>query len=52
MAGSIIFGAMYMKKDYTGMAIVAVIVCIICLLSFVKRKHIISSIDLLYEKYK
>ena len=52
MAGSIIFGAMYMKKDYTGMAIVAVIVGIICLILFVKRKVIISGIDNLYEKYK
>ena len=51
MAGSIIFGAMYMKKDYTGMAIVALTVGIICLFSFIKRKELISGIDRLYEKY-
>lgn len=51
MAGSIIFGAMYMKKDYTGMGAVALIVAVICVISLIKRKQIISYIDHLYEKY-
>ncbi len=52
MAGSIAFGALYMKKDYIGMAVVAAVVGIICIISFVKRKDLTSYIDRLYEKYR
>ncbi len=52
MAGSILFGAMYMKKDYAGMAVVAAVVGVICLVCIIKRKQLLSYIDKLYEKYK
>ena len=52
MAASIIFGAMYMKKDYTGMAIVAAVVGVVFLICVFRRKQLISLIDKMYEKYK
>ena len=51
MAGSILFGAMYMKKDYTGMVIVAAVVGVICIICLMKRKDILTYIDRIYEKY-
>ena len=51
MAASVIFGAMYMKHDYTGMIIVAVIVAVVVLICIVKRKEIMERVDKLYEKY-
>ena len=51
MAASVIFGAMYMKHDYTGMIIVAVIVAVIVLICILKRKEIMERVDRLYEKY-
>lgn len=51
MAASVIFGAMYMKHDYTGMIIVAVIVAVAVLICIVKRKEIMERVDRLYEKY-
>ena len=50
MAGSIIFGAMYMKKDYAGMAVVAAVVGVICLICIIRRKQLLSYIERLYEK--
>lgn len=51
MAASVAFGALYMKHDYTGMAIVGVLVAIICLICIIKRKDIMSFVDRMYEKY-
>ena len=51
MAASVIFGAMYMKHDYTGMIIVAVIVAVIVLICILKRKESMERVDRLYEKY-
>ena len=51
MAASIVFGAMYMKQNYTGMAIVAVVVCVIVLICIIRRKDIMKRVDMLYEKY-
>ena len=51
MAASIVFGAMYMKQNYTGMAIVAVVVCVIVLVCIIRRKDIMKRVDMLYEKY-
>ena len=50
MAGSIVFGSMYMKKDYTGMIIVAAIVAVSLILIFLYRKKITEKIDSMYEK--
>ena len=50
MAGSIAFGSMYMKQNYTGMAIVAAVVGIICLICIIKRKELLAYIDRLYDK--
>ena len=52
MAGSIAFGAMYMKKDLAGMATVALVVGIICLICIIERKRLLSHIDKLYERYR
>ncbi len=51
MAASIVFGAMYMKQNYTGMAIVAVVVCVIVFICIIRRKDIMKRVDMLYEKY-
>ncbi|MBR3146744.1 MAG: TVP38/TMEM64 family protein [Eubacterium sp.] len=51
MAASIVFGAMYMKQNYTGMAVVAVLVCVIVLVCIIRRKDIMKRVDMLYEKY-
>ena len=51
MAASVIFGAMYMRHDYTGMIIVAVIVAVVVLICILKRRQIIGRVDRLYEKY-
>lgn len=51
MAASVIFGAMYMKHDYTGMIIVGIIVVLAVLICLLKRKEIIGRVDRLYEKY-
>lgn len=52
MAASIVFGSMYMKQNYTGMAIVAAVVGVIFIACVIKRKELISLVDKLYEKYK
>ena len=52
MAGSVAFGALYMKHNYTGMAILAIVVGIICIICIVRRKQLVSFIDKMYEKYK
>ncbi len=52
MAGSVAFGALYMKQNYTGMIILAAAVGVICMISLIKRKELISFTDKLYEKYK
>ena len=52
MAASIVFGSMYMKHDYTGMAIVAAMVSIVFAFCVIRRKYLMSLIDKLYEKYK
>ncbi len=41
MAGSVAFGALYMKQNYTGMIILAAAVGVICMISFIKRKELI-----------
>ncbi len=51
MAASIVFGAMYMKQNYTGMAVVAFLVCVIVLVCIIRRKDIMKRVDMLYEKY-
>lgn len=51
MAGSVAFGALYMKHNYTGMAILAVAVGIICIICFLKRKQLMSFVDKMYKKY-
>lgn len=50
MAASIVFGSMYMKQDYTGMAIVAFCVGIIFLICLIRHKQIMERVDRLYEK--
>lgn len=51
MAASIVFGSMYMKHDYTGMAIVAVAVSVIFVFCVIRRKSLMNFLDRLYEKY-
>lgn len=50
MFGSILFGAFYMKGNYAGMIIIAVLVAILLILCFIKRKDLQSLIDSLYMK--
>jgi uncharacterized membrane protein YdjX (TVP38/TMEM64 family) len=51
MCGSLIFGAMYMKKNYTGMIVVGVIACLAFLICVIKRKQLNKFIDRFYDKY-
>lgn len=51
MAASVAFGALYMKHDYTTMAIVGVVVSVICIICVIKRKELMAFIDKMYEKY-
>jgi uncharacterized membrane protein YdjX (TVP38/TMEM64 family) len=51
MCGSLVFGAMYMKKNYTGMIIVGVIACLAFLICVIKRKSLNKFIDRFYDKY-
>ncbi len=50
MLGSLIFGSMYMQKNYTVTAIVGAAVLIIILVCFIKRKDLNRFIDQLYQK--
>lgn len=50
MCGSLLFGALYIQKSYTGMIIIAVIVTIILVLCFIFRKRLKGTIDKIYEK--
>lgn len=51
MAGSVAFGALYMKQNYTGMAILAAVVGVICIICLIKRKELMAFLDRMYEKY-
>ena len=51
MAASIVFGSMYMKHDYIGMAVVAAAVAVIFIFCMIRRKYLMDLIDRLYEKY-
>ncbi len=51
MAASVAFGALYMKQDYRGMALVALTVALISVVCLIKRRTITSYLDSLYEKY-
>ncbi|MDD6154775.1 MAG: TVP38/TMEM64 family protein [Eubacteriales bacterium] len=51
MCGSLIFGSMYLKKNYTGMAIVGTCALVIFLICVIKRKKINAYIDHFYDEY-
>lgn len=50
MLGSLIFGAMYYNRNYRVMAVLGIIVLIIILVCFIKRKALNRFIDHLYQK--
>ncbi|MGN1381294.1 MAG: TVP38/TMEM64 family protein [Eubacterium sp.] len=50
MLGSLIFGAMYYDRNYKVMAVLGVIVLVIILICFIKRKALNRFIDQLYQK--
>ena len=50
MIGSLIFGAMYMDRNYKVMAVLGVVVMAIVLICLIKRKDLNRFIDRLYQK--
>jgi uncharacterized membrane protein YdjX (TVP38/TMEM64 family) len=50
MCGSLLFGHMFMQKNYTGMIIVAIVAGIILLLCFLFRKRLRTWMDKVYVK--
>ncbi len=52
MLGSLIFGSMFMQKDYKLMIIFGIIVAVILLLCFIFKKKLMAWIDRIYEKIK
>ena len=50
MIGSLIFGAMYMDRNYKVMVVLGVVVMAIVLICLIKRKDLNRFIDRLYQK--
>jgi uncharacterized membrane protein YdjX (TVP38/TMEM64 family) len=50
MCGSLLFGVMYMQKNYTGMIIISAVCAVILILCFIFRKRLTGILDDIYNK--